>query len=165
MQRIVLFIFLLLPLCVQAEDGIELNYPEQDLIDALLSKEQPEAIVFLVMEYDEEALTWVLPRVLHYTRKLRQRWAGLEIIILSHGDEMVALQTEYQDLYPVIHQQVKELISEYELSFQVCGTYARMSDISESQFPSYIDVVPFAPAEIENYRIMGYQMLHLEQTW
>jgi hypothetical protein len=34
-----------------------------------------------------------------------------------------------------------------------------------SEFPDYIDVVPFAPAEIENYRLMEFKIVNLELTW
>ena len=117
------------------------------------------------MEQDEDALNWVLPRVLHYTRQLREKWKDLKIIVLSHGAEMLALQTDLTRLYEDLHSRVKQLVSEHDVLFQVCGSYAFLSDIDASAFPSYIDVVPSAPAEIENYRLMGYTMVNLELTW
>jgi intracellular sulfur oxidation DsrE/DsrF family protein len=143
----------------------EVLFPEQSEIDRIISQETPEGVVFLVMEHDEEALQWVLPRVFHYTRQLRAKWQDLPIAVLSHGDEMFVLVTEYQSLYKQIHASVKRLVSDYQVAFQVCAAYASMSDVSASEFPKYVDVVPFAPAEIENYRQLEFAMVSLELTW
>ena len=147
-------------------DGLEKElYPEQSEIDALAMSEQLYGVVFLVMEQDEDALTWVLPRVIHYTKQLRSKWKDLKIIVLSHGNEMFALQSKYKNSYSEIHNMVAQLISVYDVLYQVCGSYAKLSDIDTAEFPSYVDVVPFAPAEIENYRLMDYQMVNLDLTW
>jgi len=143
----------------------EASFPEQSEIDSIISQEAPVGVVFLVMEHDEEALRWVLPRVFRYTRQLRAKWRDLPIVVLSHGDEMFALLTEYQSLYKQIHAGVKKLVSDYQVAFQVCAAYASMSDVSASEFPGYVDVVPFAPAEIENYRQLEFVMVSLELTW
>ena len=139
--------------------------PEQPQIDELLAGEKPEGIMFLVMEHDSEALQWVLPRIVHYTLQLRSRWTGLAVIVLSHGDEMFALQEEYRSLYPEIHHQAKELVEKQDVLFLVCGAFASLEDVPPSAFPKFVDVVPFGPAEIENYRNLDYTMISVEQTW
>lgn len=121
--------------------------------------------MFLVMEQDPEALEWVLPRVTHYTRQLHSRWKDLPVIVLSHGDEMFALQEEYRALYPEIHRQARDLVEDQQVDFMVCGAFASLEDVPPSAFPDFIDVVPFGPAEIENYRQLDYTLIHLEQTW
>ena len=141
------------------------TFPEQSEIDSIRTSEQPEGVVFLVMEYDEEALQWVVPRVAHYTRQLREKWKDLAIVVLSHGEEMFALKTEYRVLYKKLHQDILKLISEYDVLFQVCGSYAHFADVAPSEFPHYVDVVPFAPAEIENYRHLEFKIVNLELTW
>ncbi len=156
---------LLSPLPLPAGLVTDEAFPEQDEIDRISRQERPEGIVFLVMEQDEEALKWVLPRVAHYTRQLRNKWRGLPVVVLSHGDEMFALTGEYQALYPELHRDLRRLVEEHDVLFQVCGSYAAMSDVTASAFPSYVDVVPFAPTEIENYRALGFKMLNLELTW
>jgi hypothetical protein len=57
------------------------------------------------------------------------------------------------------------LINEFDASFHVCGTYAAMSDIAPSEFPDYVDVAPFGPAEIQNYRLMEFNVVSVELTW
>ena len=159
------------PLCLilsfpcLAQESPDKGFPEQSEIDKILTSERPEGILLLVMEQDEEAFKWVLPRVTHYTRQLRKKWKDLTIVVLSHGDEMFALRTEYRALYEKLHQEVLTLVSERDVLFQVCGSYARYSDIAPSEFPDYVDVVPFAPAEIENYRQLEFKIINLELTW
>jgi intracellular sulfur oxidation DsrE/DsrF family protein len=141
------------------------DYPEQGLVGDMLAGEKPTGVVFLIMEYDEEALEWVVPRVTHYVKQLRAQWPEFTIVILSHGDEMFALQSQFDKLYAPIHEGIKQLVNDYGVVFQVCGSHAYHSDIDVSAFPSYVDVVPFAPAEIENYRHLEYHMINLELTW
>ena len=160
-----LVLFLILTLSCAAKEPPFEEFPEQSEIDAIRTAQKPEGVLFLVMEQDEEAFQWVLPRVIHYTRQLREKWSDLTIVMLSHGEEMFALRTEYQPLYEKLHRDVLTLVSEYDVLFQVCGSYASFSNVVPSEFPDYIDVVPFAPAEIENYRLMEFKIVNLELTW
>ena len=149
-------------------DAQELSYkdfPEQSEIDDIRTAGKPEGVLFLVMEQDEEAFKWVLPRVIHYTQQLREKWEDLTVVVLSHGEEMFALRAEYRPLYEKMHQDVLMLVSKHHVLFQVCGSYANFSNVAPSEFPDYIDVVPFAPAEIENYRLMEFKIINLELTW
>ncbi len=145
--------------------AIAADYPEQSLIDDILGGTQPNGIAFLVMEHDTEALQWVVPRVILYVRQLRGKWQELPIAVVSHGDEMFALQSRFAALYADIHAGVRTLVEDYDILFQVCGSYAYLSDIDASAFPHYVDVVPFVPAEIDNYRQMEYEIINLELTW
>lgn len=140
-------------------------FPEQEIISDIIAGDKPEGILFLVMEHDDEALKWVLPRILRYTAQLKAAWRDLPIAVLSHGDEMFGLVTELEGLYPDIHGNVLRLLHEYGVAFHVCGTYATMSDVSASEFPEYVDVVPFGPAQVENYRELEFEIVSVELTW
>ncbi len=146
------------------ENGLE-EFPEQSEITQILAGKQPPGMLFLVMEHDEEALQWVLPRIVHYTAQLRERWPEVTIAVLSHGDEMLALVSDLSALYPVVHENVYKLVNSYDVYFHVCGTFAEMSGYEASEFPDYVDVVPFGPAQIQDYRFLDYQVLSIEPTW
>jgi len=163
LRCLALCLLLVVP-CAAEELSYE-SFPEQSEIDNIRTAEKPEGVLFLVMEQDEDAFNWVLPRVVHYTQQLRDKWKDLSIVVLSHGEEMFALRVEYRPLYEQMHQDVLMLVSNHDVLFQVCGSYANFSDVSPSEFPDYIDVVPFAPAEIENYRLMEFKIINLELTW
>ena len=151
--------------CFSQQEFIADPFPEQSEMDMIYSAEEPEGIVFLVMEHDEEALYWVLPRVERYARQLREKWNDIPIVVLSHGDEMLALVEEFMSLNEKLHQSIIELAEKYDVVFQVCGSYAAFSDVDSSEFPDHIDVVPSAPAEISNYRHMEYKFISLELIW
>jgi len=163
-RLLLLFLFLILNVrpvhCVTEEP-----LPEQDEIDAIVLGEQPDGVLFVVMEQDEEALQWVLPRILHYTRQLRAAWDGLPIAVVSHGDEMLALVTELNSLYPDVHENLQLLVNDYDASFHVCGSFAAMSDIEAADFPDYVDVVPSGPAQMTDYRQLGFILVSVELTW
>jgi intracellular sulfur oxidation DsrE/DsrF family protein len=160
-----LLLLLLFSTCCLSLEAVEDPRPEQSMIDEIVADEQPQGVVFVVMEDDEEALQWVLPRVVHYTRQLREKWQQLPITLLSHGSEMFSLVSASSSLYPDIQREARKLVTDHSVLFQVCGSFAAMSDFSASDFPDFLDVVPFAPAEIENYRLMEYKIVNLELTW
>ena len=139
--------------------------PEQDEIEAIILGEAPEGVLFTVMEQDEEALQWVLPRILDYTRQLQGEWEGLSIAVVSHGEEMLGLLTEFKSLYPEVHDNLRRLVNQYGVTFHVCGSFAALSDVEASEFPDYVDVVPFGPAQIADYRQLGYRVVSIELTW
>ena len=139
--------------------------PEQEEIEAIVLGEAPEGVLFTVMEQDEEALQWVLPRILHYTRQLREEWPELPVAVVSHGEEMLGLLTEFRSLYPDVHDNLWQLMNRYNVAFHVCGSFAAFSDVEASEFPDYVDVVPFGPAQIADYRQLGYEVVSIELTW
>ena len=150
---------------VQAADDTPSLYPEQGEVDRILSGAMPAGVLLLVMEHDEEALQWVLPRVIRYVGQLRAKWRELPVVLLSHGDEMFALRSEYDALYPGIHQMARELVENQGVLFNVCEAWASNEGVAWDEFPDFIDVVPFAPAEIENYRNLDFKVINIEQTW
>ncbi len=162
---LVFFLIFINPPVFAQEKPLADPFPEQSEINQFLADEEPEGIVFLVMEHDEEALYWVLPRVSRYAQQLREKWSDLPIIVLSHGDEMLSLVDEFKNLNEKLHLSIKALARDYDVTFQVCGSYASFSDVDESEFPAHIDVVPSAPAEISNYKQMEYQFISLELIW
>jgi hypothetical protein len=92
-------------------------------------------------------------------------WPKLPVVLISHGDEMFALRSEYQLVYPEIHKMARRLVEEQELLFNVCEAWASNEGVVWTEFPRFVDVVPFAPAEIENYRALEYRIVSVEQTW
>ena len=154
-------LFLILSFPGLAQPSQDELFPEQTQIDDILNAEKPEGVLFLIMEQDVDAFQWVLPRIIKYTHQLRIKWSDLSVVVLSHGDEMFALKKELRALYEKVHQDLQTLITEYDVLFQVCGSYANYSDIDPSEFPKHVDVVPFAPAEIENYRQLEFDIINV----
>jgi intracellular sulfur oxidation DsrE/DsrF family protein len=141
------------------------EFPEVQEINRILKAGQPGGVVFLVMDYDVEAYLWVLPRLEHYVRMMREEWPEVPLVILSHGDEIISLLEKNETEYRSFHEKIRHLILTYNVDFQVCGAYAALSGIDESEFADFVDVVPSAPSQIKDYRQMDYKIVSLEQIW
>ncbi|MEA3276150.1 MAG: DsrE family protein [Pseudomonadota bacterium] len=144
----------------------EEEYPEAQEIETILTADSPPAgVLFSVLEYNEDALEWIVPRIEHYVSLLRERYPDLAIVIVSHGDEMLALREEEKWLYRDVHQRIQRLAEELGITFHVCGAYAMANGIDESEFPQYVDVVPLATTQIQDYRELGYTVITTELSW
>ena len=140
--------------------------PETPEIDEILAAERaPDGVLFNVMEYDEDALEWVTVRLLHYIVRLRGGFPDLSIVVVSHGDEMFALTSDEEELYPEVHERIRRLVDEQGVVVHVCGATAAANGVDASEFPHYVDVVPSASTQIRDYREFGFQVISMELTW
>ncbi len=121
--------------------------------------------MFTIREYDEDALSWVMPRLKHYVRQLHERYPDMPIAVLSHGNEMLSLTQANRAHYPALHASVIELVKDLGLHFHVCATFAAHHERYEEDFPDYIDFVPSGPAQINDYQAVGFELIELELTW
>lgn len=140
--------------------------PELEEILAIIQGDTlPEGVIFTVYEYEEDALEWVVPRLSYYVDLLRAHSQNLPIAVVSHGDEILSLTNEQRTIYKNVHTALKQLVDVKAVSFHICGSYADYNGLTEQDFPDYIDVVPFGPAQISDYQSVGYQMIELGLTW
>lgn len=137
--------------------------PEMEQINAIINThEAPPGVVFVVYEYDESALTWIMPRLVYYVTLIHQRFPGLSIAVVSHGEEMLSLTKEGTEIYPEVHFDLETLVMELDVVFHVCGSFAALNDMAESDFPDVIDVVPFGPAQVSDYKSLDYVVIDAE---
>jgi intracellular sulfur oxidation DsrE/DsrF family protein len=163
-----LFLMMLLfnPLAAVASDNntkIPDELPELEQVNEIINADEaPPGIVFVIYEYDESALIWIMPRLLHYVTLIHQRSPDLSVAVVSHGDEMLSLTRGGATVYPKIHFDLKVMVTKFDVLFHVCGSFAKLNDIAESDFPDVIDVVPFGPAQIADYKLLDYQVIDVE---
>ncbi len=144
----------------------QLIYPEIDEVEKILKAgNSVEGVVFVVYEDEYDALEWVMPRLDHYITLLRNDLSEVPISIVAHGDEILALTNDQERIFPEVHDSIQTLKERYDIPFHVCGAYASLNGLSEDDFPSYIDVVPYGPAQISDYRMVGYEMIDIGLTW
>jgi len=142
------------------------DFPEQVFVNQILNADSlPAGVIFTVREYDEDALYWVLPRVEKYMLELRQRFPKLTIAMVSHGDEIISLSQENKHNHKTTHKLLQKLVTQGDLLFHICGTMARMNGLDQDDFPDYVDVVPYGPAQVEDYLSLGFELVDLELTW
>jgi intracellular sulfur oxidation DsrE/DsrF family protein len=126
----------------------------------LQSSEPPAGVVFEVVESDGDALEWAVPRITDYAERLRTRFPGLDIAVVSHGKEQFALQRQYKNEYQEVHQGVQSLLGA-DVQLHVCGTHAGWYGVTEEDFPEYVDVTAAGPAQINDYEKLGWDVILL----
>ena len=151
---------LLLTLSVALAD----TRPEPDEIAYLLNaQETPAGVVFEVVESDEDALNWALPRIQRYVQRLRARYPDLDIAVVTHGSEEFALQSKYREQYREAHEAVEQLSSEAGVDVHVCEAHAGWYGVTAEDFPAYVDVAPAGPVQIRQYEELGWELVRVTE--
>ncbi len=129
------------------------------LEDLLARPVAPAGVVFEIVDRDAGALDVALPWVKEAAQRLKARHPGLPMALVTHGQEMFALQTGKRAENEAIHQIVQSLIRDDGIPVHVCETYAGRRGLAAEDFPAYIDVAPTGPAQIRNYELLEYVRL------
>jgi intracellular sulfur oxidation DsrE/DsrF family protein len=164
---LVFLLLILLPCSVVAEELVKPDEtPElEEVLYITRQSEQPEGVLMHTREYDESAFYWVAPRLEYYVSLLREAHPALPLVILSHGDEMAALTTANNSKYREVQQIIRRLVETYDVDFQVCGRFAAINNLDESDFPDFVHMIPSAPTALADYRDLGYEIISIELTW
>ena len=72
-----------------------------------------------------------------------------KIAIVLHGDELQLFQKNNYASNRTVVERARMLDQESIIDIKACQTMMRVLDIEQSELPSFIEQVPFAPAEIE----------------
>lgn len=134
-------------------------------VDRLLSADEtPVGVVFEIVEGDDDALAWALPLVRQYSERLRARFADLPIAVVTHGAEQFALlEKEADGALASIHADARDL-RENAVDLHVCGAHAGWYGHLPEDYPSYVDVSPSGPAQINDYRNFGFEVIRLQRA-
>jgi intracellular sulfur oxidation DsrE/DsrF family protein len=150
-SRIILLLTCLLtPLTTLADAQAQVN-------DLLARAEPPPGVVFEVAQRQESALEWALPEIKRHVEQLRKRFPNLKFAVVTHGKEEFALLRSKADEYSAVHTAVRTLTQDEDIPVHVCGTHASWFDKQPEDFPDYVDVAPAGPAQINDYRALGYE--------
>ncbi len=135
-------------------------------VDLLLAQDKaPSGVVFEIVERDTQALDWAVPLVARETQRLRNKFPKLDIVVVSHGREMFALQTSGKHkANPVILEQVERLVKTDKVAVHVCGTHAGWRGLEAEAFVGFVDVAPSAPVQINNYRALDFVVVRLRKS-
>ncbi|HSO07017.1 MAG TPA: DsrE family protein [Pelomicrobium sp.] len=125
----------------------------------LAADKAPPGVVFEIVSGDARALEWAVPKVSGYAEKLRSRFPGLPIAVVTHGNEQFALQSDSAASFADLHRQVQGLSTKDNVPVHICGTYADRRGVAPEAFPKYVDVAPSGPSQIRGYRELGYVLV------
>ena len=129
-------------------------------LDELLERPAPPpGVVFEIVDSDPRALEVALPWVKQAAQRLKARHPGVPMALVTHGQEMFALQSNRRDGNAAVHQMVESLSRDSGMPVHVCETYAGMRGLAAEDFPDYVDVAPAGPTQIRNYEALDYVRL------
>ena len=129
-------------------------------LDELLARPvAPPGVVFEIVDRDPGALEVALPWVKQAAQRLKARHPGLPMALVTHGQEMFALQTGMRAGNEAIHQIAQSLSRDDGIPVHVCETYAGWRGVAPENFPAYVDVAPSGPSQIRNYEALDYVRL------
>lgn len=144
-------VFSYLPACVLAND-----------VDTLLKHERPEGVVFEIITGSEDELKFRLDEIRRDIERLREKFPGLPVAIVSHGGEQFAMTTKNADKYRQAHDMVSQFVDKDQVEFHVCATHASWYGITPEDFPDYVDVSSTGPAQINDYEALGYDLIVID---
>lgn len=137
--------------------------PQDEVNRILAGAKAPPGVVFEIVESDAGALEWAVPQIRQFAEALRQRFPGLSIAVVTHGNEMFALQKSQRETRKGVHQAVQTLAGAESIPVHVCDTYAGMRGVQPEAFPDYVNVAPSGPVQINNYVMLGFVRVKLEK--
>jgi len=132
---------------------------DREIAHLLGQPEAPAGVVFEIVSGDPEGLRESLPRVRDYVQRLRERFPGVELAVVTHGQEQFALQSAHRGEQEEVHRQVQSLVGDQQVPVHVCETYAGWRGVTAEDFPEYVDVAPSGPAQVRAYRDVGYTVI------
>jgi len=130
-----------------------------DVDEILALNEAPNGIVFEVISGDKLALEKIIPGLRKDIDKMRQKFPGLSIAMVTHGQEQFSLLTKEKKKHAKTHKLTQKLAAN-DVEVHVCGTHASWYSLSEEDYPDFLDVAASAPAQINDYKKLGY--IHIE---
>jgi len=114
----------------------------------LQAEPREEGYVFSVTVSTPEQLDIVLNRA-EDLRELFDPEQHSRIAIVLHGDELQLFQKQNYSLNQSIVERARLLDEDDIIDIKACQTMMRVLEIEQNELPSFIEQVPFAPAEIE----------------
>lgn len=114
----------------------------------VLGEAEPPGYVFSVTVQTKQQLDVVLNRA-EDLRELFNPDEHSKIAIVLHGDELQLFQKDGYRLNQSMVERARLLDQDNIIDIKACQTMMRTLQIEQSELPSFIEQVPFAPTEIK----------------
>ena len=124
---------------------------------------EPDGVVFEIITWEDNSWDWAAPMLQTATRQLRDRYPGIEIVLISHGNELfdLALKNNHP---PKPAMQTLQGLSEEQVDFYVSGDYAKYKHLGMKDFLPFVDVSPSGTAQLQDFINLGFSHIVLEQS-
>jgi intracellular sulfur oxidation DsrE/DsrF family protein len=144
MKLVPLFAGLLLSSAqLQAED-----FQNAALQQLLQARQAPDGVVFEIMAWEDNSWDWAAPLLRRYVDQLREKYPGLDIVLISQGAELfdLARRAALQET-PALRQLAA--LSAEGVHIYISGDYARWKRLGEKDFVDFVDLAESGPDGID----------------
>lgn len=112
--------------------------------------------LFNIQSHSPEEIKMLLERAEYLSSQAESDDENIKIAMVMHGPDMdIFDKKNYQK-----HMEIVDLAARLEASgvidFKVCKTVATIRGIPDGSFPSFIEMVPFAPDELDKLEQQGF---------
>lgn len=160
--RLQFLVALVLAVLVFTAHANEQPPSDQQEIEQLLQNDTaPDGVVFELIGNGGDYLKSALQRVSDYSERLRATFPELDIAVVSHGIEQFAFKSSQAKDNAASHLFAQQFL-EKDIPVHVCETHAGWLGVTAEDFPEYINVAPSGPAQINQYRELGYELVIIE---
>lgn len=138
----------------------EFNHPEVDKL--MNSNEEPEGVVFELLEWEENTWKWASPMISSLRTQLQFKFPGIEIAIVSHGDEQFELTKSRKYEQPSAMSILKDMTMD-GVSLHVCGVNSSWNNVGDDEYLDMVDVAVSGPAKINDYIMLGFDHIIIQR--
>ncbi|MEW5972292.1 MAG: DsrE family protein [Pseudomonadota bacterium] len=144
-----------IPLAAQA---VEPRLLDAQVDALLLHGSAPPGVVFEVESWDPRSLYTLLPWVERQAVRLRERFPGLDMAVVTHGREQFTLMRSEAASHAPVHEAVRRLRAA-NVRVHVCGEHASWRGVTPEQFIADVDVAASGPAQINDYLRLDWALV------
>lgn len=135
-----------------------------DVAKIVAQSVEPEGILIDIETLNTEGIKEYLSTVQTQVSTLRQRYADLDIVIISHGLELVAfLKPEAGKEMSDEAMAFKTMMETQNVVLHICETSASWQGYLPEDFLDFVDTVPSGLATINDYKALDYVLVPIEQ--
>jgi len=142
---------------LQAEDT-----PSTTLQHLLQARQAPDGVVFEITAWEDNSWDWAAPLLRRYVDQLREKYPGIDIVLISQGAELfdLARRAELQDT-PALQQLAR--LSKEGIDIYISGDYARWKRLGEKDFVDFVEIAESSAALLDDYIELGFVPVRLER--
>ena len=146
-----LWLLFSLPLSVYADGHGQTKDSQGELDNKSIPEARVPGYVFGVTVNSVRELDVILDRA-DSLRDLFNPSQHGRIAIVLHGDELQLFQKNSESANQSVIERARQLDEDQIIDIKACQTRMRVLNIEQSELPSFIEQVPFAPVEIERLK-------------
>ncbi len=144
-----------------ANEAGEYYHPQvQQVLEA---SQPPEGLVFDIETLDPQALQELTPFIVRQIKAIKAQFPDVDIAVVSHGVEEVALTKTAQTQFSGLHTMFDQLVQQQDVSLHVCGAVAGLTQLTQEDFSDFVSYSDSGMAQINDYKALGYQVIAIKQ--